>query len=206
MPPRVRSSQDGRRCSVIEMTLDLYLVRHGATEWSENGRHTSRTDIPLLPDGEAEASRLRERLRGIRFVAAYTSDLSRARTTAALAGFPDAQVTPLLREFDYGEYEGITTSEIHRTRPAWELFHDGCPGGEKPEQVYSRAQAFLGLMEGQEGAIIVFSHGHFLRALAVAWTELGIRSAARFVFDTGGISILRDAEPGRLIQVWNQTD
>lgn len=188
------------------MALDVYLARHGATEWTRTGQHTGRTDLPLLPEGEAEARRLGERLRAVRFGAAYTSDLQRARRTAELAGFPDAEVTPLLREYDYGEYEGITTEEIRRSQPGWELFRDGCPGGETPDQVYARAQAFLRLLDGQEGPVIVFSHGHFLRALATAWAELGIQAGARFGLDTGGLSILREGARGRLIQTWNVTN
>jgi broad specificity phosphatase PhoE len=184
--------------------LDLYPVRHGATEWSKNGRHTGRTDIPLTPDGEEQARQLGKRLAHLEVTAVFTSDLQRARRTAELAGFPDATVTPLLREYDYGEYEGITTAEIRRTRPAWELFHDGCPGGETPEQVYTRAKAFLDLLPS-EGTVLAFSHGHFLRAIGTAWTELGIRSAARFALDTGGISLLREGDHGRVVQEWNVT-
>lgn len=186
--------------------LDLYLVRHGATEWSENGRHTGRTDLPLLPKGRTRAERLRSRLEAIRFSAAFTSDLRRARETAELAGFADAQATPQLREFDYGEYEGLTTPEITRTRPEWELFHDGCPGGESPEGAYARAQAFLRLLDGLEGNVVVFSHGHFLRILACAWTELAAQAGARFALDTATISILRDGDRGRVVQVWNSPD
>jgi probable phosphoglycerate mutase len=183
--------------------LDLYLVRHGATEWSENGRHTGRTDLPLLPQGRTNAERLRPRLASVSFSAAFTSDLRRAKETAELAGFAAAQATPLLREFDYGEYEGLTTPEITRTRPGWELFRDGCPGGESPQEAYARAQAFLRLLDGLEGNVIVFSHGHFLRIVACAWTELEVTAGARFALDTATISILRDGDRGRVVQAWN---
>ena len=185
--------------------LDVYLVRHGATEWSESGRHTGRTDLPLRPEGEQEARELAPRLQKLRIRATYVSDLQRARRTAELAGFPDATVTPLLREFDYGDYEGFTSEEIWRTRPGWELFRDGCPGGETPEQVAARCKAFLRLLDGEEGAVAVFSHGHLLRALAAMWAELGIVAAARFALDTGGISQVHDGARGRLIQAWNVT-
>jgi probable phosphoglycerate mutase len=136
-------------------------------------------------------------------VAAYSSDLQRARRTAELAGFPDPIVTPLLREYDYGEYEAVTTDEIRRSRPDWELFRDGCPGGETPDQVYSRAQAFLGLLSDKQGAVVAFSHGHFIRTLAVAWIELAVTAAARLGLDTGTVSVLIDGNRGRMIQRWN---
>jgi broad specificity phosphatase PhoE len=129
--------------------------------------------------------------------------MQRARRTAELSGFPDPQVTPLLREFDYGEYEGVTTGEIRRTRPDWELFRDGCPGGETLDQVYQRAQTFLALLEGRDGAVAAFSHGHFIRILAVAWTGLHISTAACLGLDTASISILIAGGRGRLIQRWN---
>jgi broad specificity phosphatase PhoE len=129
--------------------------------------------------------------------------MQRARRTAELAGFEEINVTPLLREFDYGEYEGRTTAEIRRERPGWELFRDGCPGGETLEHVYERALTFLSLLEGQEGALAAFSHGHFIRVLAVAWTDLDISTAARLGLDTASISILIDGGRGRLIQRWN---
>ena len=184
-------------------TLDLYLVRHGATEWSGNGRHTSRTDLPLLPEGRDAAARVGERLAPLRFTAAFSSDMSRATETAALAGFPDAQATPLLREFDYGEYEGVTTEDITRRRPGWSIYRDGCPGGETPAQVYARAQAFIRLLDGLGGDVVAFSHGHVLRALACAWTGLPITAGARFALDTATISILRDGDRGRVVQEWN---
>jgi broad specificity phosphatase PhoE len=185
--------------------LDLYLARHGATEWSENGRHTGSTDLPLLDEGEEQARRLGEYLQGRRFGAVYTSDLGRALRKAELAGFPSAEPTPLLREFDYGDYEGLTSAQIHRERPGWEIYHDGCPGGESPDQVYRRAQAFLRLVGGRSGSVIAFSHGHFLRALATAWTELAIATAARLALDPATISILRDGDHGRVVQEWNFT-
>ncbi len=129
--------------------------------------------------------------------------MQRARRTADLARFPNPIVTPLLREYDYGEYEGVTTGEIRRTRPDWELFRDGCPGGESPDQVYARAQAFLALLSGKEGAVAAFSHGHFIRTVAVAWTELHVGAAARLGLDTGTVSILIDGDRGRMIQRWN---
>ncbi len=185
------------------MALDLFLVRHGDTEWTRSGRHTGRTDLPLLPDGEEQARHVGEALRGIQFAAVFSSDLGRAHRTAELAGMTDIRVTPLLREFDYGEYEGITSAEIDRRRPGWQIYMDGCPGGESPEQVYARARMFFRLVDGLEGAAIAFTHGHFSRALAAAWTALGIQAAARLVMDTASISVLRDGDRGRVVQLWN---
>jgi broad specificity phosphatase PhoE len=129
--------------------------------------------------------------------------MQRARRTAELAGFQHLVVTPLLREFDYGECEGLTTAEIRLSRPDWELFRDGCPGGETPEQVYARAQGFIQLLAGMEGAVAAFSHGHFIRTLAVAWTELQVTAAARLGLDTAAVSILIEGGRGRMIQRWN---
>ncbi|TMC10637.1 MAG: histidine phosphatase family protein, partial [Chloroflexi bacterium] len=127
------------------MTLAIYLARHGETDWSLNGRHTGETDLPLTTRGEERAAALRGRLAGLHFVAVFSSPMQRARRTAELAGFPDPQVTDLLREFSYGEYEGLTSAEIRDSRPGWEIYHDGCPGGESPAEVYARAQQFLDL-------------------------------------------------------------
>ena len=131
--------------------LDLYIARHGATEWTRTGQHTGRTDLPLLPEGEEQARHLADRLRGVKFVAVYSSDLERSLRTAELAGFASVEKSPLLREYDYGEYEGLTSRQIHEIRPDWELYRDGCPGGETPDLVYARAKLFLRLVAGREG-------------------------------------------------------
>lgn len=187
------------------MPLDLYLVRHGATAWTNTGQHTGRTDLPLLPEGEQQARNLGRFLRGMQFAAVYSSDLKRALRTSQLTGFDHPEITPLLREFDYGDYEGMTSSEIWQHRPGWQIFVDGCPGGEAPAEVYARAQSFLARLAGLEGAAIAFSHGHFLRALAVAWVGLDIAAAALLALDTAAVCVLRDGDRGRLIQRWNWT-
>lgn len=187
------------------MALDLYLVRHGDTAWTHTGQHTGRTDLPLLPDGENEARRLGRVLSAIRFDAVYSSDLQRSLRTAKLAGFDQPRVTPLLREFDYGDYEGLTSDEIWAQRPDWQIYVDGCPGGETPAQVHARARSFLSGLAGLEGAAIAFSHGHFLRALAVAWVSLEIGAAACLALDTAAVSVLREGDRGRVIQRWNWT-
>ena len=185
------------------MSYDLYLARHGATEWSRNGRHTGITDLPLLPEGEDEARRLRPRLEDLGIRAAFVSDRGRARRTAELAGFPDATVTPLLEEADYGDYEGLTSAQIHAVRPGWEIYHDGCPGGETPEQLYARCQAALALLDGEPGPAIFFSHGHFLRAVSTAWTAISITVATHLSLGTGTICRLHDGGHGRVIEEWN---
>jgi len=187
------------------VALDLYLVRHGGTAWTRTGQHTGRTDLPLLPEGEEQARRLRGVLSAIHFGAAYSSDLQRSLRTAELAGFDRPTITPLLREFDYGDYEGLTSADIWAKRPGWQIYADGCPGGETPAEVYSRARTFLGGLAGQEAAAIAFSHGHFLRALAVAWVSLEIGAAAVLALDTASVNVLREGERGRVIQRWNWT-
>ncbi len=146
---------------------------------------------------------LRDRLKAIHFDAVYSSPLKRASLTAAIAGFPNPQLTPLLREVEYGEYEGITTKAIHESRPGWELFKDGSPGGETPAQIYTRAAEFIDLAAAVNGRVLAFSHGHFLRAVAVAWMDLDIKAAVALYLDVATLSILRHDEHGRVLAVWN---
>ena len=133
----------------------------------------------------------------------YSSPMRRAVRTAEIAGFPSPRFTPLLREYDYGDYEGITTKEIHKTRPDWELFKDGCPGGESPEQAYARARDFIELVARHEGKVMAFAHGHILRAIAAAWIGGGIRLATNLACDVATVSILEDGDHGRVLKVWN---
>jgi broad specificity phosphatase PhoE len=133
----------------------------------------------------------------------FSSPLQRARRTAQLAGFPDPQVTALLREVDYGEYEGITTNAIHESRPDWELYKDGSPGGETPAQIYARAVAFITLASAVNGRVLAFSHGHFLRAVAIAWMGLDIKAASTLYLDVATLSLLRSDDHGRVLAMWN---
>jgi broad specificity phosphatase PhoE len=146
---------------------------------------------------------LRDRLEKIHFEAVFSSPLQRARRTAQLAGFPDAQLTDLLREVDYGEYEGMTTKAIREKRSGWELYTDGSPGGETPAQIYARAMDFIKLASSAGGRVLAFSHGHFLRAVAIAWMRLDIKAASTLDLDVATLSILRDDERGRLLAMWN---
>ena len=136
----------------------------------------------------------------------YSSPLQRARRTAEIAGFPKARLTALLQEVDYGEYEGKTTREIHQLRPGWELYRDGSPGGETPEQILARAEDFIALVSptaSVNGRILAFSHGHLLRAVAIAWMGLDIKAAAALYLDVATLSILRHDDHGRVLAVWN---
>jgi broad specificity phosphatase PhoE len=185
------------------LTLEIYLARHGETEWTLNGRHTGRTDLPLTAHGEEEAAQLRSRLAGLHFDAVYSSPLQRARQTAEIAGFPNPILTPLLSEVDYGDYEGVTTTTIHESHPGWELYKDGCPGGETPAQVYARALDFIAIADSGAGLVLAFAHGHILRAIAVAWMSVDITAAARLQLDVATLSLMRHDEHGRVLAVWN---
>ena len=130
--------------------------------------------------------------------------MQRARRTAELAGFADPEVTPLLQEVDYGHYEGLTSAEIHEQNPSWEVFKDGCPGGETPDQIYARARRFIDLASTHgESRVIAFAHGHFLRAVGVAWIHASINLASSLSLDVATLSILRDGDRGRVIAMWN---
>lgn len=146
---------------------------------------------------------MKSRLQKIQFDAVFSSPLQRARRTADLAGFPHPQLTALLREVDYGEYEGMTTKEIRESRPGWELYKDGSPGGETPSQIYARAQAFISLASAAGGRVLAFSHGHFLRAVAIAWMRLDVKAASTLDLDVATLSLLRDDDKGRLLAMWN---
>jgi len=187
----------------------IYLARHGETEWSLTGRHTGRTDLPLTDLGERNALTLRERLSGLKFSSVLTSPLQRARRTCELAGFGSAaaMVSDLV-EWDYGEYEGRTSVQIHSERPDWQLFRDGCPGGESPEQVAARADRVVDLVRGVSGSVLLFSSGHFLRMLAARWCEVEpIANARPFMLDTASLSALgyEHSLSQPVIRLWNDT-
>ncbi|MBY2911685.1 histidine phosphatase family protein [Rhizobium leguminosarum] len=186
---------------------EIYLVRHGETEWSLSGRHTGRSDIPLTANGEAAARKLADRLAGLSFSAVWSSPSERARKTCALAGFGwGAVMKDDLAEWDYGAYEGITTKAILADRPGWQLFRDGCPKGEFAADVGARADAVIHALRQTAGTILIFSSSHFLRVLAARWLGLPPEDGSRFVLDTASISVLgyeHDlTEP--VIRRWNQ--
>jgi probable phosphoglycerate mutase len=169
----------------------VYLARHGETAWSITGQHTGLTDLPLTQRGERNALRLGQRLRGLTFVEILTSPLQRAARTCELAGFGGAaQTEPDLLEWNYGQYEGRRSSEIHTERPAWRLFRDGCPGGESPEQVAARADRVLEKIRTVKGDSLLFSSGHFLRVLAARWLGLEAAAGRFFLLSTASLSAL----------------
>ncbi len=185
-----------------------YLARHGETAWSLSGQHTGLTDLPLTEAGQRNARRLGERLQGVTFAAVLTSPLQRAAQTCALAGFEArAEVDRDLLEWDYGDYEGRTTAEIHAERPEWQLFRDGCPGGESPEQVGARADHVVNRMRAVSGGVLLFSHGHFLRVLAARWLGLAPGAGSYFLLITASLSCLgyehNRSQP--VIRFWDDT-
>lgn len=186
----------------------IVLVRHGETEWSLSGRHTGRTDIELTAKGEAAAASLAERLPKLEFAAIWSSPSSRARRTCELAGFgSNVVLKPDLQEWDYGDYEGITTRDIHQARPGWHLFRDGAPGGEAGPDVGGRADRIIGELRAFNAPVLIFSSSHFLRVLAARWLGLPPLRGESLVLDTASISILgyeHDlTEP--VIRGWNST-
>jgi broad specificity phosphatase PhoE len=184
--------------------MEVVLVRHGETEWSRDMKHTGRTEVPLTEDGRREAERLRGALAGRRFSRVLTSPLQRAAETCRLARLGDrAEVTDALLEWDYGEYEGITTKEIRESRPGWFLWRDGCPGGETAAQVGARIDPLVEELAGMDGDVALFSHGHVLRVLTARWLELSPQAGARFALGTGTLSILGFEREVRVIRRWN---
>ena len=186
----------------------ISLARHGDTAWSLSGQHTGLTDLPLNEQGERNAQRLGERLRGLHFAKVFTSPLQRAARTCELAGFGSgAEVDRDLVEWNYGEYEGRTTVDIHKERPGWFLFDDGCPGGESPAQIGARADRVVGRLRAVAGDVLVFSSGHFLRVLTARWLGLAPAAARYFLLGTASLSVLSyehgPSEPA--IKLWNDT-
>ena len=184
----------------------IALVRHGQTEWSLNGRHTGRTDLPLLPEGETEARALAPVLARQRFAAVLVSPLQRARRTAELAGLGEgAQICPDLQEWDYGRYEGITTAEIRQSVPDWTVFSHPCPDGESLTQVQERCEALITRLVQQHpgGRVALFAHGHILRSLAGCWLGLGVGGGALLVLGTGTVCVLGFERQQRALLRWN---
>ncbi|HKE99465.1 MAG TPA: histidine phosphatase family protein [Actinomycetes bacterium] len=186
--------------------MELYLVRHGETEWSRARRHTGRTDVPLSPVGTAEARALGEHLAGLQVDQVLGSPLARAVTTARLAGFGSRlRETPALLEFDYGEYEGLTSREIRAVRPGWDLFRDGCPGGETATGVAARARRFLDELAGA-GRVLLFGHGHHLRILAACHLGLPPDAARHLFLGTASVSALGREHDWPTILLWNEQE
>jgi len=183
---------------------EVVLVRHGATEWSESGRHTGRTDLPLTVAGRAEAEALRARVIDREYALVLVSPLQRARETCRLVGLDaDAEVDDDLCEWDYGDFEGLTTVEIRRTRPSWTVFTDGSPNGETPAQVGARADQVIGRVDAVDGTVALVAHGHLLRVLAARWIGLPPAGGARLYLGTGTLSTLGFQRETKVVQSWN---
>ena len=186
----------------------MYLARHGETEWSRSGQHTGLTDLPLTERGETEARQLGKRLDGLAFAKVFTSPLQRAAHTCELAGFGAvAEKDADLVEWNYGKYEGLRTAEIHAEAPDWQLFRDGCPGGETPAQVGARADRILNRARVANGEVLIFSSGHFLRVLAARFLGLEPSGGKLFTLSTASVSMLgfenNVAHP--VVWLWNDT-
>lgn len=185
----------------------VYVARHGETAWSLSGQHTGRTDLPLTANGERNAKRLGERLKGLTFAKVFTSPLQRASRTCALAGFgAGAIVDADLVEWDYGDYEAKTSAEIHARRPNWDLFRDGCPGGETPAQIDDRADRVVQRIRAVKENVLLFSSGHFIRVLAARWLGLGPACVGRyFLLSTASLSALgyEHSLSHPVIRLWN---
>jgi broad specificity phosphatase PhoE len=186
----------------------VYLARHGETAWTLSGQHTGLTDLPLTERGERNARRLEERLRGVTFAKVFTSPLQRATRTCELAGFGAlAEIDRDLLEWNYGEYEGRLTTDIHRERSDWQLFRDGCPGGESPNEVGTRADRAVKRVRAVEGDVLLFSSAHFLRVFAARWLGLDAAFGRYFMLSTASLSALgyehNLSQP--VIRLWDDT-
>jgi broad specificity phosphatase PhoE len=182
----------------------LHLVRHGATEWSASGQHTSRTDIALTADGERQARDLAPMLEGLNVAAVLCSPMQRARRTCELAGLSDrAEVDDDLREWNYGDYEGVTTATIRTTVPGWTVWTGTCPSGESIAEVAARADRLIARVRATAGDTIVFAHGHVLRVVAARWCELDPLEGRRFVLDPATLSTLGWERETPAIRRWN---
>ena len=184
----------------------IYLARHGETLWSASGQHTGRTDIPLTPHGEENARQLGERLCGLTFDKIFSSPLQRAMKTAELAGFGDhLTLDNNLLEWNYGDYEGLTTQDIQKKNPGWFIFRNGCPSGESPEQVAERCDAMVKKIREVNGDVLIFAHAHILRMLTTRWLNLTPEAGCLYFLNTASLSILgyehNLSEP--VIRLWN---
>ncbi|MEY2431896.1 MAG: hypothetical protein QOC92_1621 [Acidimicrobiaceae bacterium] len=181
----------------------LFAVRHGETEWSLRGQHTGRTDVPLLDVGRERAKKVGEFLSGRTFALVLTSPFSRARETAALAGFPDATVVDDLREWDYGDYEGLKTLDIRKDRPGWFLWDDGVPDGETIDEVAARADRVIQRVRQVDGDVLVFAHGHILRVLAARWLDQPPGFGRHLILSPATLSILGYEREAPALETWN---
>jgi len=182
----------------------VFLLRHGETEWSLSGQHTSRTDIPLTDNGRRLAESLAPLLAKESFGLVHTSPMQRARETCELAGLAEcAEIDPDLNEWDYGDYEGLTPDEIHAGAPEWMIFQDGCPGGESPAQVSARVDRVIERVRSVQRDVALFTHGHVARVLAVRWIGLPVECGSNFLLDTATLNILSSYRGIPAVKRWN---
>jgi broad specificity phosphatase PhoE len=190
------------------MVSRVFYIRHGETAWSDSGKHTGATEVPLTEKGERDARSLAGRLKDVHFTRVFTSPRQRVRRTCELAGLGAiAETDPDLSEWDYGDYEGMRSADILKGRPDWNLFSDGCPNGESPRQVSERADRVIGRLRALAGDVALFSHGHFGRALAARWVDLPVGAGARFQLDTASLSILgfeHGSPTAPVLALWNE--
>jgi broad specificity phosphatase PhoE len=182
---------------------ELWVVRHGETEWSRSGRHTSTTDLPLTAEGEASARVIGERLAGTSFDLVLTSPRERARRTAEIAGFADAHVEDDLAEWAYGDYEGVTTPQIRERVPGWTVWTHPCPGGESAEEVGRRLDRVVAKARAHGGRVLVFGHGHASRVLAARWLDQPVEEGRLFRLDTATLSVLGYEREHPVVARWN---
>ena len=185
------------------MPAQLWIVRHGPTEWSSDGRHTSVTDLPLLPEGEDDARALAPRLADLEPTLVLSSPRERARRTAELAGFADPTIDDDLVEWAYGDYEGITTDEIRETVPDWTVWTHDTPGGESAHEVGTRLDRVVARARVADGVVLAFAHGHSLRALAARWLGLPVADGRHFKLDTATVSVLAFERESPVVTRWN---
>ncbi|MCA9498773.1 MAG: histidine phosphatase family protein [Nitrospirales bacterium] len=189
---------------MFEKQQEVYVIRHGETEWSLSGQHTGTTDLPLTENGRKLARLLQPMLANHSIARILTSPLQRARETCQLAGFGEkAEVDTNLVEWNYGEYEGITTKQIHDKRPGWVIFTDGCPGGETPEEVGARADRIITKARTTRGNVALFAHGHILRVLVARWLGLPASGGRYFLLHTGTLNVLSYYRGIPAVKIWN---
>ena len=180
------------------------MIRHGETAWSLSGQHTGTTDIPLTGNGRRLAGRMRPVLAREKFALILVSPMQRARETCQLAGLRNAAVVdPDLMEWNYGEYEGLTSEQIREIAPGWQIFRDGCPGGEAPVQVGARVDRVIARARAADGDVALFAHGHVLRVLAARWLGLPAGAGRHFLLDTGTLAVLGDDHETPAVRIWN---
>lgn len=191
---------------MIESKQEIWLMRHGDTEWSASGAHTSRTDLPLLPSGIKQGQELATQLKNEKFALVLVSPMLRARETCRLAGLSaQAEVTDDLKEWDYGDYEGRTTHDIREERPDWSLWRDGVPNGESPDQVGVRVKRVIQRCLQTDGNVALFAHGHVLRILTAVWLQLPPNDGQLFALNTATMSVLGFEHEYQVIRRWNCT-